>query len=140
MLSLAEFAQKSGREEEAVQWLARAYADAKGPATRFQWGTNYLLGLLEMTPDDTQRIERAALEVIGELDDSPDAFYQRTRMRLEQLNGKLLDWGQGAERARVIETLRSRTAEICRGLPAGDEGRRNCEGFLKPAATATASA
>lgn len=140
MLSLAEFAQKAGREDEAVDWLARAYADAKGPATRFQWGASYLVGLLEMTPDDTQRIERAALEVIGELDDSPDAFYQRTRMRLEQLNTKLLDWGQGPERARVIEALRARTAEICRGLPQADEGRRSCEGFLKPEPTATASA
>jgi len=141
MLSLADIAQKAGREEEAVEWLGRAYADAKGPATRFQWGTNYLLGLLEMTPEDTQRIERAGLDVIGELDDSPDAFYQRTRMRLEQLNTRLLDWGQGADRARVIEKLRARTAEICRGLPEGDAGRRNCESFLKPSAPpATASA
>jgi thiol-disulfide isomerase/thioredoxin len=141
MLSLAELAQKTGREDEAVQWLARAYADAKGPATRFQWGTSYLVGLLEMTPDDTQRIERAGLDVIGELDNSPDAFYQRTRTRLEQLNTRLLDWGnKDDERARVIETLRARTAQICRGLPEGDEGRRSCESFLKPAPTATASA
>ena len=141
MLSLADIAQKAGREEEAVEWLARAYADAKGPATRFQWGTNYLLGLLEMTPEDTQRIERAGLDLIGELDDSPDAFYQRTRMRLEQLNTKLLDWGQGADRAQVIEKLRARTAEICRGLPENDAGRRNCESFLKPSAPpATATA
>ena len=61
-------------------------------------------------------------------------------MRLEQLNTKLLDWGQGAEREKVIQTLRTRTAEICRGLPDGDPGRQNCESFLKPARTATASA
>lgn len=140
MLSLADLAQKAGREEEAVQWLGRAYADAKGPATRFQWGTNYLVGLIEMTPDDTQRIETAGLEVIGELDDSPDAFYQRTRMRLEQLNTKLLEWGQSAERQKVIEKLRARTTEICRGLPAGDQGRRSCESFLSAAPPATASA
>jgi thioredoxin-related protein len=140
MLTLADLAQRAGREDEAVQWLARAYADAKGPATRFQWGTNYLLGLIEMTPEDTQRIERAGLEVLGELDDNPDAFYQRTRLHLQQLNTKLLDWGQDAERAKVIETLRARTAEICRALPEGDTGRRNCESFLKPSPPATASA
>ena len=83
---LADLAQKAGRKQEAVQWLARAYAGAKGPATRFQWGYNYLVGLLEMTPEDTQAIERAGLAVLGELDGSPDAFYQRTRMRLEQLD------------------------------------------------------
>ena len=137
MLDLAELAQKAGREEEAVDWLARAYAGAQGPATRFQWGYNYMLGLLEMTPDDAARIQQAGLDVLGELDGAPDAFYQRTRMRLEQLSAKLLEWGTGTERAQVIERLRSRTAEICEGLPSGDEGRDNCESFLKPAVPAT---
>jgi thioredoxin-related protein len=137
MLDLAELAQKAGREEEAVDWLARAYAGAQGPATRFQWGYNYMLGLLEMTPDDAVRIQQAGLDVLGELDGAPDAFYQRTRMRLEQLSAKLLEWGTGTERAQVIERLRSRTAEICEGLPSGDEGRDNCESFLKPAVPAT---
>ena len=134
MLDLADLAQKAGREKEAVDWLAQAYGAAKGPATRFQWGASYLLGLLEMTPDDTQRIERVGLEVLGELGDSPDAFYQRTQMRLENLNGKLLEWGDTSERRAVLERLRTRTGEICRGLPADDAGRRNCEGFLKSAA------
>jgi len=139
MLNLAELAKKAGREQDAVEWLAKAYAGAQGPATRFQWGYNYLVGVLEMTPEDTARIERVGLEVIGELDGSPDAFYQRTRMRLEQLSSRLLEWGQGPGRAPVLEKLRSRTGEICKGLPEGDEGRRNCESFLRPAdATQTA--
>ena len=140
MLELAALARKAGREDEAVEWLAKAYAGAQGPATRFQWGYNYLVGLLEMTPEDAPRIERVGLEVIGELDDSPDAFYQRTRMRLEQLSAKLLEWGQGPERAPVLDELRGRTAEICATLPEADAGRRNCENFLKPAAPATAGA
>jgi thiol-disulfide isomerase/thioredoxin len=140
MLDLAELAKKAGREEEAVDWLARAYAGAQGPATRFQWGYNYVLGLLEMTPENAARIQQAGLDVLGELDGAPDAFYQRTRMRLEQLSAKLLEWGTGTERAQVIERLRGRTAEICEGLPPGDEGRRNCESFLRPAAPATPSA
>jgi thiol-disulfide isomerase/thioredoxin len=140
MLNLAELAKKAGREADAVDWLARAYAGAQGPATRFQWGYNYLVGVLEMTPEDTARVERVGLEVIGELDGSPDAFYQRTRMRLEQLGAKLLEWGQGPERAPVIDKLRDRTAEICKGLPEDDEGRRNCESFLRPAAAATKTA
>jgi thiol-disulfide isomerase/thioredoxin len=140
MLNLADLAKKAGRESEAVDWLAKAYAGAQGPATRFQWGYNYLVGVLEMTPEDTARVERVGLEVLGELDGSPDAFYQRTRMRLEQLGAKLLEWGQGPGHAPVIEKLRHRAGEICKGLPEGDEGRRNCENFLKPAAPATNSA
>jgi protein disulfide-isomerase len=173
MLDLAELAQKAGREEEAVNWLARAYAGAQGPATRFQWGYNYMVGLLEMTPEDAARIERVGLEVLGELGAAPDAFHQRTRMRLDQLSGLLLEWGEGkesvvtgrdasagadlsvaggpgddraaatrgaADRAAVVARLRSRTGEICRSLPAEDEGRRNCERFLKPEAQAAVGA
>jgi thiol-disulfide isomerase/thioredoxin len=140
MLDLADLAEKAGRKEEAVQWLGRAYAGAKGPATRFQWGYNYLVGMLEMTPQDVAGIERAGLSVIGELDGSPDAFYQRTRMRLEQLDARLLEWGRTGDAAKVVEALRARTGEICRKLPQNDPGRQNCEKFLNPSAKATRSA
>jgi thiol-disulfide isomerase/thioredoxin len=140
MLDLADLAEKADRKQEAVDWLARAYAGAKGPATRFQWGYNYLVGMLEMTPDDVQGIERAGLAVLGELDSSPDAFYQRTRMRLEQLDAKLLEWGQTGAAARVIDTLRARTSEICRKLPEKDAGRTNCEKFLTAKARPTQAA
>ena len=137
MLDLAELAKKEGHKDEAVQWLARAYEGARGPATRFQWGSSYLLGLIEMTPENSQAIEKVGLEVLGELDDSPDAFYQRTRLRLEQLSTKLLDWGKTGDRSKVIESLRNRAGEICRGMPEGDEGRPSCEGFLKSVAPAS---
>jgi len=141
MVELADLAKKAGREADALRWLERAYADAKGPATRFQWGYNYLAGLLEMTPEDTARIERVGLEVLGELADTPDAFYQRTRVRLEQLSTKLLEWSLGhQDRAAVVAKLRDRTAGTCSGLPAGDEGRASCEAFLRPAAPTTAGA
>jgi len=140
MLDLAELAKKAGREDEAVQWLARAYDGAQGPATRFQWGYNYLIGLLEMTPENAPAIEKVGLQVLDELDGSPDAFYQRTRMRLDQLSAKLLDWARTGEQAKVIDALRARAGEICRGMPEGDEGRGNCERFLRPAARATQGA
>ena len=140
MLDLADLAEKAGRKQEAVQWLARAYQGAEGPATRFQWGYNYLVGMLEMTPEDTAGIERAGLAVLGELDDAPDAFYQRTRMRLEQLDSRLLEWGSSGEAAKVVATLRTRTQQICVKLPADDPGRRNCERFLNPDAKATRAA
>jgi thiol-disulfide isomerase/thioredoxin len=137
MLDLADIAEKAGRKDEAVQWLRRAYEGAKGPATRFQWGYNYLVGLLEMTPGDAQTIEAVGLQVIGELGEDPDAFYQRTRLRLDQLGAKLLDWGKSGDRAKVVARLRNRTTTVCAGLPEDDQGRASCERFLKPAAPAT---
>ncbi len=122
MLDLADLAEKAGRKQEAVDWLARAYAGAKGPATRFQWGYNYLVGLLEMTPEDVQGIERVGLAVLGELDGSPDAFYQRTRMRLEQLDTQAARMGPDrCSRAKVIETPARAHG---RDLPQAAGGRR----------------
>lgn len=140
MLDLAESAEKAGRQDEAVRWLAKAYEGAEGPATRFQWGYSYLVGLIEMTPGDAAAIERTGLAVLGELGRTPDAFHQRTRMRLDQLSTKLLEWGASGDHAKVIESLRRRTGEICRAMPEGDEGRVNCERFLAPVATTTQSA
>jgi thiol-disulfide isomerase/thioredoxin len=141
MSSLGELAQKAGREEDAIRWLARAYDESQGPATRFQWGYNYMVGLLEMSPEDTDAIERTGLQLIGELGASPDAFYQRTRIRLEALDGKLREWSKDSEeRARVVETLRTRTHEICKDLPESGDSRRNCERFLNPAVPATREA
>ena len=141
MSSLGELAQKAGREDDAIRWLARAYDEAQGPATRFQWGYNYMVGLLEMSPEDTDTIERTGLQLIGELGASPDAFYQRTRIRLEALDGKLRDWSKDSEeRARVIETLRARTEQICKGLPESERSRSNCERFLNPVVPATQEA
>ena len=136
MLDLADIAEKAGRKDEAVKWLGQAYAGAQGPATRFQWGYSYLVGLLEMTPADTRTIESVGLQVIDELGEDPDAFYQRTRLRLDQLSTRLLDWGQSGDAAKVVAKLRNRTAAICAGLPEGNEGRANCERFLKPASPA----
>jgi thioredoxin-related protein len=140
MLDIADLAKKAGHEDEAVKWLARAYAEAEGPATRFQWGANYLLGLIEMKPEDAKGIETVGLEVLGELERAPDALYQRTRLGLERLDGKLLEWGQGDERAKVLESLRARVASICPGLPEDDPGRTSCERFLRPAKPATQGA
>ncbi len=141
MSSLGELAQKAGREQDAIRWLARAYDEAEGPATRFQWGYNYMVGLLEMTPEDTGLIERTGLQLIDELGASPDAFYQRTRIRLESLDEKLREWSKdSAARASVIETLRARTRAICEDLPESEESRRNCERFLNPAVPATREA
>jgi len=61
-------------------------------------------------------------------------------MRLDQLSAKLLDWARTGEQAKVIDALRARAGEICRGMPEGDEGRGNCERFLRPAARATQGA
>ena len=129
MLDLADLDEKHGKVDSAVGWLAKAYAQAEGPATRFQWGTEYVLGLVRMKPADDARIREAGLSVLGELD-GPDRIYRRTRVRLEKLDQALAGWNHGGAHAQAVAALRTRMQGICDRLPAGDPARGACTGFL----------
>jgi thioredoxin-related protein len=130
MLDIADLAQKAGHNDEALHWLERAYNESQGPATRFQWGTNYLLGLIEMAPDDGARIERVALAVLDELGKSKDGIYQRTRTRLERLDHALSEWNKSGKHRAVIATLRGKLQEICTPIATQDSARKSCDQFL----------
>ncbi len=128
---LADLAEQLGRKEVAVKWLAEAYEEAQGPATRFQWGTMYVRGLLRLQPADSARIQSAGVQVLGELA-GPDRMYRRPRLELERLGKELVKWNASAKGAHadVLKTLHARMQSICVGLPAGDVARRSCDGFL----------
>lgn len=132
MLDMAELEEKHGHTDSAVDWLSKAYAQAQGPATRFQWGTAYVLGLVRMKPADDARIRDAGLSVLGELD-GPDRIYSRTRGRLEKLNKSLTQWNHGGTHAQAIAALRARMNGICGKVPASDPAHEVCAGFLTKA-------
>lgn len=67
MMDLAGIDEKRGRTDAALGWLERAYDESKGAATRFQWGTAYVAGLVRMRPDDEAKIREAALATLNEL-------------------------------------------------------------------------
>ena len=52
MSDMGHICEELGREDEALDWYERAYHESKGPATRFQWGTSYLLAVMRLAPDD----------------------------------------------------------------------------------------
>ena len=80
---LADVEEHLGNKQRSVELLAEAYAKAKGPASRFQWGYQYLDGLLRLTPDDLATIEKVGLQVIAELD-GPNRIHRRTLVAPEQ--------------------------------------------------------
>jgi thiol-disulfide isomerase/thioredoxin len=137
MLSLASNAKQRGDKAAALDWHQRAYEASKGVATRVQWGTGYVNALVDLAPEDTARIERAADAVLGELEGQRDAFYERSARYLDRMSGKLTAWSNGPAQAAVIERLRTRRDALCTALPAGDAQRRSCESLLKPAANAS---
>jgi thiol-disulfide isomerase/thioredoxin len=129
MLDLAALDEKHGRPDSAVNWLAQAYAQSQGAATRFQWGTDYLMGLIRMKPADDASIRAAGLEVLGELA-GPDRIYRRTRVRLQKLDHALEKWNAKGDHAATIAALRQRMDGICSQIPKADPANTSCRAFL----------
>jgi thiol-disulfide isomerase/thioredoxin len=104
---LADVEEHLGNKQRSVELLAEAYAKAKGPASRFQWGYQYLDGLLRLTPDDLATIEKVGLQVMAELD-GPNRVHRRTLSRLNKLDAELREWNTSAARNAVAAKLQSR--------------------------------
>jgi protein disulfide-isomerase len=132
--ALAGIAEKQGRPDEAVGLLERAYSDAQGPSTRFQWGQAYVSGLLRLSPRDSERIEQASSSVLAELEGS-DRIYRRTRVRLEKLDHDLRSWNDAAKGqfGDVLHDLHARMQQICVKIPDQEAARQSCDAFLKSA-------
>ena len=130
MLDLADLAEKAGRTDEALAWLQRAYEESEGPATRFQWGYNYVIGLLEMTPADQERIEGETLRVLDELNTPGNGIYNRTSRILERLDTRLTEWNVGGEYDDSLQQMRARVLTACVRIPEQDPSREVCEAFL----------
>jgi thiol-disulfide isomerase/thioredoxin len=129
MLDLAGIEEDRGHKEQAVMWLERAYKESQGAATRFQWGTAYVQGLIRMQPQDETRIRDAALAVLGELD-GPDRIHRRTAARLAKLDTQLRDWSKGGAHKDAITALRARRDTLCGAIAAGSPARKDCAQFL----------
>jgi hypothetical protein len=86
MLSLATGAKRRGDTAGVVDWYRQAWEAAVGPATRLQWGVTYLNSLLELTPQDAQRIERAERGLRADIAAAgADAYEQRNLAQLQKL-------------------------------------------------------
>jgi len=127
MLVLASNAKKRGDKKAAIDWYEQAYKNAKGPATRLQWGVSYLNGLLELSPEDEKRIEQAANSVFSELGKTQNAFYERNRASLERLSRKLAQWNAMGEHDAALKRMSDQLAGVCAKLPAKDPQRDTCK-------------
>lgn len=131
MADLAEIAESLGRKDEAIDWLARSYAESKGTATRFQWGVRYVDGLLRLRPDDIKRIHDVSMQVLGELN-GDDRIYRRARAELARMDHELRAWNDKAKgnHSDMIKALHQRLQQTCVHIPASEPARHSCDAFL----------
>jgi thioredoxin-like negative regulator of GroEL len=130
MLVLASNAKRRGDKVASLDWSEKAYAGSLGPATRLQWGSGYVSKLIELAPQDSARIEKAATQVIGELDAAPETFYERNRRSLEKMGLQLNKWNADGKNSVVLTKLTAQLNGICAKLPEADSARGACHGVF----------
>ena len=132
MSALAANAKKRGDKTGALNWYEQAYQASKGPATRVQWGAGYANNLLDLAPEDETRIEKTVDQLVGELADAPDIFYERNARSLNRLGSKLLAWNKEGKHKAAFDRLHARLDGVCAKLPANDGQKAVCQGVLDP--------
>ena len=140
MSGMGYLEKESGNKAAAIDWYKKAWDAAEGPATRIQWGSNYLFALIELSPDNTGEIAAAGATLFDELAQQKDGLYHRSRGRMDRLGSKLLVWAEPAEgesttvaqRQVVLSTLRGRMDSLCVDIQPGSEAFESCESFLLP--------
>ena len=125
---LADAEEHLGNNQRSLELLAEAYQKAKGPASRFQWGYQYLDGLLRLSPDDTATIEKVGTTVIGELD-GPNRIHRRTLSRLTRLDKALREWNTTPARAAVLTKLRAGVTQACAKSKGDVASETGCKSF-----------
>ena len=130
MLGLASNAKKRGDKAQALDWYEKAYAAADGPATRLQWGASYVSALIDLTPQDSARIEKAVTSVIGEIDASPATFYGRSQRSLDRIGKKLATWNKDQQHGASLASIRAQMGAVCAKLPSDDPARATCDQVL----------
>ncbi len=128
---LADVEEKLGNNQRSLELLAEAYQKARGPASRFQWGFQYLDGLLRLAPNETATIEKVGLEVIQELD-GPNRIHRRTLSRLARLDKALREWNNTPQRAAVVAKFRTQVAQACAKSPGDLSTETGCRSFGVP--------
>jgi thioredoxin-related protein len=138
MSALASNAKARGDKTEALRWYQEAFDKSEGPATRLQWGASYLNALVELSPQDEARIEKAASQLLTEAAAQPDAFYERSGRSLQRVGSKLQGWNKTGTHQAAMKRLQTQLDGVCGALDAADPKRANCAALLKPAAKAVA--
>lgn len=135
MSQLGGNARKQGRTADALRWYEEAFNKSEGPATRLQWGSNYLGALVELSPEDTARIEKTAAQLFAEAEKDPGAFYERSERSLKKVATLLAGWSKTPAQAATLGRLKAQLDGVCGKLDGSDaKARAACQGLMAPAA------
>jgi hypothetical protein len=135
MSQLGSNAKKQGRKADALRWYEEAFNKSEGPATRLQWGANYIGALFELSPEDTPRIEKATAQLFAEAAKDPGAFYERSERSLKKVATLLAGWNKTPTQTAAAGRLKAQLDGVCGKLDGSDaKAKSACQGLLAPPA------
>ena len=102
---------------------------AKGPASRFQWGYQYLDGLLRLTPDDTRDHREGGRRRSSASSTARIAFTAARLSRLNKLDEKLREWNTTPARAAVLANCAPACAQACEKSQGDVASETGCKSF-----------
>ena len=130
MSQLASNARKLGKTDEALSWYEQAWNKSAGPATRLQWGASYVGALVDLAPQDSARIEKAAARIFSEAGKDGGALHDRSARSLQRIGKKLADWNAGGKHAAAMKRLQPKVDALCAGSVGAE--REMCRSLLTP--------
>ena len=133
MSQLGSNARKQGKKDEALNWYGQAFAKSEGPATRLQWGASYLMALVDLAPQDAQRIEKTTAQLITEAGKDNGAFEGRSVRQLQRVSAKLVGWNADGKQAATLKRLQAKLDGVCGKVDTAEGQRAACQALLKPA-------
>jgi thioredoxin-like negative regulator of GroEL len=136
MADLGGNARKLGRNDEALSWYQQAFDQSEGPATRLQWGSDYLEALVDLAPGNAAQIEKVAAQLFAEAAKDGGAFEGRSARAMQRLGKKLVDWNAHGRQAPALKRLQAQLDPVCAKQPLADGQRAACRALLKPGKTA----
>lgn len=119
MSYIASVEKEEGNIDESLKWRRRAWMEAKGGSTRFQWGTSYLTNLIEN--NKKKNFSKDFKTILNELLKQEDAFNGRNKKRLERLEKALHKLKDKTFNLRVKAIV----LEACGALPDGKACHQN---------------
>ena len=85
MSYLGSIANKQGHQDESLQWYRKAWQASEGHATRFEWGTSYILKALKYGKFEDGQVQADYKTILDEVLAQKDAFAGRSRSRFKRL-------------------------------------------------------
>ena len=137
MSQLGSNARKLGKKDEALRWYQQAFDKSVGPATRLQWGASYLGALVDLSPRDVGRIERASQQLIKEAARDTGAFEGRSLRSMQRVSTRLVSWNADGKQAATLQRLQKKLDPVCIKADAAQGQKTACTALLKPTAAKT---